>query len=214
MQSHPASHLAMLELPRAAAEMAMIPPAMPLLFSMPRGDGHPVLVIPGFLGRDIHTSVIRQYLRIQGYKTFGWSLGRNLGIYKAGGLDALMARLDEVQDASGARKVSLIGWSLGGVFARRMAEAAPHKVRQVISLGSPIGNENYLPTSVPSTAIYSRSDGVVPPHFAQEPETATTENIEVLSSHSGLVFNPHVLYLLSQKLSMPESEWKKSQRPF
>lgn len=229
--------LALLELPRAVTEMAMLGPALPWLMSVPRGDGHGVLVIPGFLGQDDHTLIMRRFLDARGYRSYGWSLGQNRGMRRAGGIDALMNRLQQVFSDNDNNPVSIVGWSLGGVFARLMAREAPGKVRQVICLGAPLGNpddtnhllDNHqindpslsrefilrvlrrsfgLPT-VPTTAIYSRTDAVVPHQFARVRETDLSENIEVVSSHAGLVVNPQVFYLLGQKLAQPHNQWIK-----
>lgn len=189
------------------SEAALLAPSAPLLMTVPRGDGHPVLVIPGYLGSDTHTIILRRYLSSRGYKTHGWLQGTNRGLSAAGGIETLHARLSEVFTRHDERKVSVIGWSLGGIFARRLAGIAPDKVRQVISLGSPIGAMTDYRT-VPTTAIYSRTDSIVPHQIATEPETLFSENLEVVSSHAGLVVNPQVLYLLGQKLSQPEGQWQ------
>ncbi len=227
------------ELPRAALELASIPLATPALITVPWGDNHPVLVIPGFLGHDDHTRCLRGFLKSRGYQVHGWELGRNMGLHQMGGLDTLLARLDDIYQANDQTRVSIVGWSLGGVFARRLARARPEQVRQTISLGSPIGRindpeaytqtvyerigdevvpkqvidqylmENLQPCSVPATAIYSRSDAIVSHHIAKEPESDITENLEVISSHVGLVVNPQVFYLVGRKLAHPEDNWRK-----
>ena len=111
----------------------------PLLMRAPRGDGHPVLALPGFLASDLSMAPMRRYLGELGYEAHAWRMGRNLG-----GLqrmrDALRIRLAEIHAASG-RKVSLVGWSLGGVYARDLALQAPDMVRSVITLGSPFAND-------------------------------------------------------------------------
>ena len=105
----------------------------------PKGDGHPVLALPGFLASDLSMAPMRRYLGALGYEAHAWRMGRNLG-----GLarmrEALRARLSEIHAASG-RKVSLVGWSLGGVYARDLALQAPDMVRSVITLGSPFAND-------------------------------------------------------------------------
>ncbi len=227
------------ELPRAALEFASLPFALPGLWTTPPGDGHPVLVIPGYLGHDDHTTVLRGFLSAKGYRTFGWELGRNLGMRRAGGLNALLERLTDIYNETNQTKVSLIGWSLGGIFARRMARSRPDLVRQTIVMGSPIGRtddnahyvqtvyervndqvvprividqymmENMQPCSVPSTALYSRTDAIVPHDIAREPESDITENLEVTSSHTGFVVNPEVFYHVARKLAQPEDGWRK-----
>ncbi len=149
------------ELPRAALELASIPLATPALITVPWGDNHPVLVIPGFLGHDDHTRCLRGFLKSRGYQVHGWELGRNMGLHRVGGLDTLLARLDDIYQANNQTRVSIVGWSLGGVFARRLARARPEQVRQTISLGSPIGRINDPETY--TQTVYERiGDEVVP----------------------------------------------------
>src|SRR6476661_10851590 len=107
----------------------------PLLMSAPRGDGHPVLTLPGFLASDLSMAPMRRYLKELGYDAYAWNKGRNIG----GVLrmrSALRDRLAEVYTATG-RKVSIVGWSLGGVYARDLALQSPGMVRYVVTLGSP-----------------------------------------------------------------------------
>jgi len=96
----------------------------PLLRRAPRGDGHPVLVLPGLSASDVSTRPLRTYLKAQGYAVHGWKLGSNRGP-RPGVEDAMDARLTELSQRY-QRKVSLIGWSLGGVFAREL-RAAPRR---------------------------------------------------------------------------------------
>jgi len=201
---------ALLEAPRALAEAATLGPALPLLLSAPKGDGHPVLVLPGYLADDASTRVLRGYLRERGYAAHGWRLGRNLGP-RDDLQRRLRNRLEALRRESG-QKLSLVGWSLGGVYAREMARALPRDVRQVISLGSPF-RRNWVgaspePPPVPSTAIYTRSDGVVAWSTCRERETEQTQNIEVRGSHVGLGFNPLVLYAVADRLALPDGSWQ------
>jgi pimeloyl-ACP methyl ester carboxylesterase len=223
-----------LEGPRAALEAQALLPALPLLRAAPRGDGHPVLVLPGFTASDASTRVLREYLRGRGYAAHGWRLGRNVGFHREIG-GRILQRLEGIHVHHG-RKVSLVGWSLGGIYARELAKLAPACVRQVITLGSPFGGEarghragwlhetvygeelppenrvwlNSLlpPPPVPSTAIYSRSDGVVAWRACREPESEHTDNLEVVGSHCGLGFHPLVLYAIADRLAQPEDGWK------
>ncbi len=133
----PSALLALTELPRALAEFASLAPAAPLLATAPRGDGHSVMVLPGFLTTDASTSVMRRYLRQLGYDACAWELGRNLGpraIGREG--EKLIDRIQSIHDRTG-QKVSLVGWSLGGVLARLAARRVPEAVRQIVTLGSP-----------------------------------------------------------------------------
>ena len=170
---------------RAVGELATTWAVMPLLAKGPAGDGHPVLVLPGFLATDFSTGPLRSFLERIQYSTHPWRQGRNLG--PIGNLeDRLVERLDTLHKRY-QKKVSLIGWSLGGVYARLMAHWLPEAVRTVITLGSPFNhtrsnNARWLferlsgttidaidpekieivgrPPPVPSTAIYTRTDGV------------------------------------------------------
>ncbi|MFD1611746.1 esterase/lipase family protein [Sphingomonas tabacisoli] len=223
-------------MPRALGELGALPWFAPLLLSAPRGDGHPVLVLPGFVTTDASTTLIRRYLELLGYTPFGWELGRNLGPKAIGRQgEKLIERLDAIYEETG-RKVSIIGWSLGGVMARQVARRRPDKVRQLISLGSPFtGNpwatnvlgayealtgqriddadtqsqlkESSAPPPVPSTAIYTKADGIVAWQNCCEPADAATDNIEVYGSHCGLGVNASVLYAVADRLAQPEGEW-------
>jgi dienelactone hydrolase len=209
----------------------------PLLMRAPRGDGHPVLALPGFLASDLSMAPLRRYLRELGYDAHAWQMGRNTG-----GVTrmqaALLNRLDAIHAASG-RKVSLIGWSLGGIYARDLALQAPDKVRSVITLGSPFAGDvratnarrlyealsgekieesselqaiaGELP--VPVTSIYSRGDGVVNWRTCLVRPSDTAENIEVhLASHTGLSVNPAVLWAIADRLARPEGEFRQFDR--
>lgn len=120
---------------RAAFELGAFFAAAPWLRRMGRGDRHPVLVLPGFTASDRTTSLLRAQLRTWGYWTHGWGLGRNLGPTPAV-IEGIVARLQELHERHG-QKVTLIGWSLGGIYARELARQFPDAVRDVITLGSP-----------------------------------------------------------------------------
>lgn len=226
----PSSLLLALEV-RGIWELQAFFAAYPLLRAAPRGDGHPVLVLPGFMASDRSTGPMRTYLKQQGYAAHGWQQGPNHG--PRPGVEAgMMARLAELAGRYG-RKVSVVGWSLGGVYARELARRQPELVRQVITLGSPFANEPKasnawrlyetmsgrrvddwperelmkMPPPVPSTAIYTRTDGIVAWQGCREQKSATTENIEVEGSHCGLGHNPVVLYAIADRLSQLEGEW-------
>jgi pimeloyl-ACP methyl ester carboxylesterase len=211
--------------------------ASPLLRRSHRGDEHPVLVLPGFTADDRSTGPLRQVLRDQGYRVHGWRLGRNLGPTPKV-VEGLLERLDELHGRHG-RPVSLIGWSLGGIYAREMARKLPVMVRQVITLGSPfrmsgkdrsavsalferlrsghapdlperVPESTRPPLPVPATAVYTRTDGIVQWWQCLESVGPMRENIEVRGSHSGLGHNPAVIYAVSDRLAQPEDRW----RPF
>jgi pimeloyl-ACP methyl ester carboxylesterase len=229
----PSRELLLLEV-RAVWELGAFFSMAPLLRLAPRGDGHPVLVLPGLAASDKSTQPLRAFLRDRGYSAHGWKLGANCG--PRPGAEAMMQeRLDELANRH-KQKVSLIGWSLGGVFAREMARRAPEQVRLVITLGSPFAGEPKasnawqlyerasgrkaddwpqraamrVPPPVPSTAIFSRSDGIVAWQGCLEQEGPTSENIEVEGSHCGLGHNPAVLFAIADRLAQPIGRW----RPF
>jgi len=112
----------------------------PLLQAAPRGDGHSVLVLPGLIADDSSTEILRHYLRGRGYDVHGWEQGRNLGP-RRGVEEKMRDQLARLHARTG-RKVSVVGWSLGGVYARLLARHAPQMVRNVITLGSPLGGDS------------------------------------------------------------------------
>jgi pimeloyl-ACP methyl ester carboxylesterase len=232
----PSRLLQLLEL-RAGWELAAGVAAMPWLRLAPRGDGHPVLVLPGLVASDASTKLLRDFLRRRGYDVHGWGLGRNYGP-RAGVEDAMLATIDRLHAQSG-RKLSLIGQSLGGAYARLLAAQRPEAVRSVITLGSPVaghprasnawrvyeftsGRSAHDPKrwqqvtqapQVPTTSIYSRSDGVVAWQSSIESSALPhTENIEVVSSHIGMAVHPLVLFAVADRLAQPEGQWAPFER--
>ena len=227
---------------RSIFELGMTGMFMPFLLSAPEGDNHPVMVLPGFLASDISTKPIRAFLKFKGYQTYGWGLGRNLGTEIVGGenviSDALLNRVIELS-IKHDKKVSLVGWSLGGILAREVARLLPDFVRQVITLGSPfngpggsvpmvaklfdmingdIVNVNpqvlagmlTLPP-VPTSAIYSRTDGVAHWQACVNRKIGVTdqaENIEVKGSHTGLGHNHQVFRIVANRLAQDEGLWQ------
>ena len=231
----PSRLLQLLEL-RASCELAAGVAALPWLRLAPRGDGHPVLVLPGLVASDRSTHLLRHFLARRGYEVHGWGLGRNLGP-RPNVEEAMLATVDRLHANSG-RKVSLIGQSLGGAYARLLAAQRPDAVRCVITLGSPIGGHPrssnawriYEFTSgesaadprrwqqvrqtprVPTTAIYSRSDGVVAWQNSVQTRGPMTESIEIVSSHIGMAVHPAVLYAVADRLAQPEGRWQPFER--
>lgn len=223
------------ELLRAALELGATHLCKPMLGSLPRGDGHPVLVIPGFTAGDRSTSVLRNFLSSLGYAPSGWQQGMNFGAR-----DELFQRVGELlaklHEESG-RPVTIVGQSLGGVYARELAKHLPHAVRQVITLGSPFNDPDgagsslsglyklFNPDSrsqqtadaerelheappVPTTAIYSKFDGIC--HWrscVQLDGHERTENVAVLGSHTGMGVNAHTLFVIADRLAQPHNEW-------
>ena len=234
-RSEPPAFLRFSEAGRAfleASAFAMTMPALPLL---PRGDGHGVLVLPGMLSDDWSTLPLRQSLTALGYRCEGWGLGANMGLPTIGhDLSRLIAVAERLQSVTGERKISLIGMSLGGIMARELAKAMPGSIRQVITLASPFnyppGNADpgkllraitgqdtqgsidpaqlaCPPDGIPSTAIYTESDGVVAWRACLEPEGPLTDNIAISASHLGIGMHPATLVAVADRLALPEGEW-------
>jgi len=126
----------------------------------------------------------------------------------------LPRRLHDLHEATG-RPVSLVGVSLGGVFARQLARDHPGVVRQVVTLGSPFRprEEGLPPLPVPSTAIYTRGDGIVGWQSCLDREGPTSENVEVPGSHCGLGHNPIAVRVVTDRLAQPEGTWQPFDRP-
>lgn len=193
---------------------------------LPRGSGQPLIIVPGFGTTDAATAPLRHLLSGLGYASHGWKLGRNLGM-RRNVRDALNAQLQAVYAAGGP--VTLVGWSLGGVFVREMARHQAQCVRRVITLGSPINRDpdannmlplvrlanggrapktdldgfarRILPPSVPCTAVYTKRDGIVAWRACLEDPADNTENVEVGGSHFGLPFNPQVARIIAERLA-------------
>ena len=225
----PPSPLLLLLEGRAFAEYAGLLLSWPLLHRLPRGDGHSVMVLPGFGGGDLSTRPLRRALARLGYDAHGWGQGRNTGMRRSVRL-ALAQRFEALYRDNG--KLTLIGWSLGGIYAREMARGSPERVRRVITLGSPFNHHprannahrlfrwingggdtidwegferRRVPPPVPCTAIYTRSDGIVHWRCAMENPAPNTENIEVRGSHTGLGYNVQVLRVIAERLARPDA---------
>jgi len=235
----PSKLLLLLEVVRSVFEYGQsIVFNLPLQFISPRGDGHPVMIFPGLGTADGSTYFVRTFLASMGYSVYPWGFGRNLGPRQ--GLDKLTEEMTErvraVSLAHGGAKVSLIGWSLGGVYVREIAKADPSLVRQVITLGTPFKGDpkatnatmlyellskdkSHLDESiiqsvskrpdVPFTSIYSKTDGVVSWKCSVEIETEISENIEIPgASHLGLGHNPITMHILANRLAQSENMWQ------
>jgi pimeloyl-ACP methyl ester carboxylesterase len=219
---------------RAFAELSAFYMSAPLLGLGRRGDGHPALVLPGFGASDRTTTPLRSALRRVGYQVHGWQLGSNRGS-NSETVERTIEHLRTVCDRSG-QQVSVIGHSAGGMLGRALARAAPELVRQVITVGSPfrfrrgdrssisavaelIRDPNSRPLSrrpreellpplpVPTTAVYSRTDGIVDWRSCIEAAGDRRENVEVRSSHAGLLHHPAVLVVILDRLSQPPGQW-------
>ena len=206
------------------------------LRNLPSGDGHPVLVLPGFMASDTSTRPMRRLLDDLGYNTHAWGLGRNVR-FNAEREEAMSDLVTQIHEDSG-EKLSIVGWSLGGIFARELAKQHADKVRQVISLGSPIsGDRNHSSARhlfhaingetteaeaegrfdalhkappVPTTSIFTRTDGVVAwKGSVQQSHHGhdEVENIIVPASHVGLGVNPIVMVAIADRLAQADGEW-------
>jgi pimeloyl-ACP methyl ester carboxylesterase len=209
------------ELPRLLLRAAQ-------LLRLDAGVGGPVLVLPGFGADDASTSVLRAFLRRIGFDARGWGLGRNGGDVEAL-LEPVRGAVHRLADQTGG-PVQLVGWSLGGVLARETARDAPHAVRQVITLGTPVvGGPKYTsvgaryaalgfdldaleaavaarhcqPIAAPVTAVYSRADGIVAWRACIDPWTPDVEHVEVGSTHIGLGIDPDVYRIVAERLARP-----------
>jgi hypothetical protein len=236
--SRPSAGLFLTEPVRGVVDLAALLVAAPWLASAPRGDGHGVLVLPGLLASDTSTMPLRRYLGWLGYDVRGWDLGRNRGPTEevlAGLPRALLAHARRT-----GRPVSLVGWSLGGIYARELARRNTKHVRRVITLGSPFAltdprrqsrvhgpyqrlsdlqadsarlptyEQRARPLSVPSTSVFSRLDGIVSWQACVEPETERHQNVEVRCSHLGFGVDPATLWLIADRLAVPPGQ----HRPF
>lgn len=205
------------------------------------GDGHPVLVLPGFTAGDASTRGLRWALRNQGHRTHGWGLGRNIG--PTGPIvEGMRSRLNDLAERYG-RTVSLVGWSLGGVYARALARERPELVRQVVTMGSPyrmvegdasgasatwkrfehlhdgdmnlkhIAEQDRPPLAVPATSIYSRWDGIAPWQTCIDVVGRHAENVEVRCTHSAMGVHPAVVHVVLDRLRQPEHRWRPFRAP-
>jgi pimeloyl-ACP methyl ester carboxylesterase len=206
---------------------------MPWLSRVPRGDGHPVIVFPGLGASELSTRTLRGFLGQLGYATYDWGLGRNRP--RDGLLENCRQRVLQIA-VRHDRKVSLVGWSLGGVYARELAKQLEPQTRCVITLGSPFSGhvratnaarayELYRgrplqhdpqwaehlrrPPAVPTTSIYSKTDGVVAWQCSLNDDVPHTENIEIHASHLGLGVNPLALYAVADRLREDPSHWQR-----
>ena len=217
---------------RAPLEYLSMLAAFPWLRRLPRGDGHPVMVFPGLGANDATTWPLRGFLSSLGYVTQAWGQGFNAGP-RVGVLDRCAADIRDLADRTG-QPVSLLGWSLGGLYAREMAKEHPEITRCVITLGTPFTGHprdtnawrvyewlsghrvddrdmmarTRVAPPVPTTSIFSRSDGIVAWRCSLNEPGPLAENIEVPASHVGMGMNPTALYAIADRLAQPIGEWK------
>jgi pimeloyl-ACP methyl ester carboxylesterase len=219
---------------RAPWEYAAMLAATPWLSRIPVGDGHPVIVFPGLGASDFTTLPLRNFLRDRGYTPYPWKQGFNFGP-RHGVLDSCRAQLHQVVQRHGER-ASLIGWSLGGIYARELAKEQPRHARCVVTLGTPftghpratnawrlyemvsgqrvhdhaLAAQVRVPPACPTTSIYSKSDGVVAWQCSlNDDDLPHTENIEVQASHLGMGMNPLALYAVADRLGQDPANWQR-----
>jgi pimeloyl-ACP methyl ester carboxylesterase len=228
----PGPWLVMLEA-RAPWEYAAMLAASPWLARLPAGDGHPVIVFPGLGASDVSTLTLRNFLRDRGYTTYPWKQGFNFGP-RNGVLAACREQLAQVAQRH-REKVSLVGWSLGGVYARELAKEMPELARCVVTLGTPfaghpratnawrfyemvsgqsvhdaqlIAQLRHAP-ACPTTSIFSKTDGIVAWQCSLNEEGPLTENIEVHASHIGMGMNPLALFAVADRLAQDPQAWQR-----
>ncbi len=198
------------------------------------GDGHPVLILPGFMASDFSTIPLRSFIHHLGYSVYGWGEGRNFA--HADYIEMLTQKMERIYEKH-QEPITIIGWSLGGVYARQLAKHSPDSVRQVIVMGSPFkgvtksNNAAWMyellkksnvvssdldhalwedipfPANVPTTAIFTKEDGVVPWELCMEDEDEWHQNIQVRGSHLGLGVNPLVLQIIADRLKYDKGNW-------
>jgi pimeloyl-ACP methyl ester carboxylesterase len=219
---------------RSLSSFGCLLAAQPWLASAPRGTGEAVIVMPGLAANDLSTAPLRGYLRGLGYDAQGWGLGVNIGPTRKvlNGLQPLVEKLA----AHRGSKVALVGWSLGGIYARMIAKQIPEAISQVITMGSPFrlvhGHQsrasrlfdrlaplqapreewpeqeaNPAPLLVPGTSIYSRLDGIVDWRCCIDNVDDQHENIQVWSSHIGFGHDPSVMWAVADRLSQSPGKW-------
>jgi pimeloyl-ACP methyl ester carboxylesterase len=199
--------------------------ATPRLLSVPRGDGHTVVDIPGWKAPELSGAPLRAYLRALGYDARGWGFGTNTGDPRRD-VERLTRQVLHRVGASGS-PVSLVGWSLGGVIAREVARREPGAIRQVITYGTPVvGGARFTavaraygaadssaadavakrldaesPISVPLTAVFTKRDGIVAWQACIDHRTPRAEHVEVASTHIGMGLDPDVWELIARRLA-------------
>lgn len=191
------------------------------------GDDRPIIVVPGLTTSDLSMALLRRFLTKHGFNNvYPWGLGRNWGHLE--NIPQLADKLEQIYEKH-HQKVTFIGWSLGGVYAREIAKQKPDLVRQLITLGSPFAQPDApnhalwvyrllndvtqidpifwaqipQPAPIPTTAIFSKRDGILPWQICQEKEDNLHQNIEVECSHFGLPMHREVLNIVINGLKTP-----------
>jgi pimeloyl-ACP methyl ester carboxylesterase len=203
--------------------------------TLPRGDDHPVVIFPGLATDNNFTAPLARHCEALGYTAYDWGRGYNTG--PDGDVRTwleVLARDVEGMVRDRTEKISLIGWSLGGIYAREIARLLPRRIRQVITIGTPLATTDATNVAwlyrlltrhdhgvdrrlsarlrrsppVPTSAIYSRRDGIVAWQACRQPTAPRTENIEVDSSHLGLPWHPDVLAIVADRLAQKKGVWR------
>jgi len=210
---------------RGALEPARLLLRAPLIATLPRGRGAHVVLLPGYGATESSTAVLQGFVKLLGYRSHSWGLGRNTGnVAKL--LPRVLARIDEI--AASGDEVHLLGWSLGGYIAREAARERPARFQSVITLGSPVvGGPKYTtvarryrrrghdldelerlvdaryerPLAVPVTAIFSKADGIVAWEACIDRRSPGIEHVEVRTTHIGLGFCPEVYRIIADRLA-------------
>ncbi|HOA56843.1 MAG TPA: hypothetical protein PLZ83_00765 [Dermatophilaceae bacterium] len=205
--------LAPFEGPRATAEALSLLPSAPWLLATSAVAGHPVLAVPGLSGGNAWTVVLRRFLAIKGYAVHTPDKGTMRGAH-ATVVARLADRVSELASEAG-QPVSIIGWSVGGAFTRQVALAQPESVRSLITLGAPLSGSWYPegsaaggPLPVPTTAIYSRTDGTFDWRRCVQRPGPMTENVEIVSSHLGMATNPMTVHVVADRLGQADGRWR------
>ncbi|MEM9706078.1 MAG: alpha/beta hydrolase [Pseudomonadota bacterium] len=214
---------------RAPLELLKFPQNIRNLSKAPRGDGRPVMLLPGYLAGEQWMTPLQQYLSFIGYEVDAWGLGVNRGDVE-GDIARFGERVAEAFEANGERPITLVGWSLGGIIARETARLEPDRVREVITLGTPIiGGPKYTALGAiyaasrgidldafekevharnaqgltqPVTSIYSKNDGIVGWRASLDVYNSQANNIQVGGSHFALGFNPTVWRTIADVMAM------------
>jgi pimeloyl-ACP methyl ester carboxylesterase len=193
------------------------------------GNNEKIIVVPGLLSTDFATTLLRKFLNKSGFDVAGWDLGMNLG--RVDSLNSLISKIEKLSKDSN-QKIILIGWSMGGIFAREVAKKIPDSVARVITVGSPFANVNapnwakfffdllnknqpidvefmnQLPNPAPmrTLALHSKSDGIVPWEACRENIVDELhENKEIHSCHFGMGMNSEVMLAIEEELSKHEN---------
>lgn len=250
MPSRPKTWISLLELIRPVQEMSMLLPSHRWLKSLPKGDGHPVVVLPGFGADNKTTLILRHYLKQWGYAVEPWEMDQNITPMDIQDFDDVLVFRDKVVESVGdhiaklhkesGKKVTLIGWSLGGIFSRLVASNHQDHVKHVITLGTPFGDPRTVPVytlmeklrnrgmtqqqldewiamcnapigDVALSMLFSRTDGFVSTDIAYNIEGDKQEALHVFSSHVGFAVNPLVIYLVAKRLGEKQDQWQRFQ---